>query len=65
MTLLTLVARTEERLSLAGPLSRVANLGNDLLHRLRRNTRRGSRRNIGYHYDLSNDFFTLFLDERR
>ena len=63
VTLLTLVAQNEERLSLAGPLSRAANLRNDLLHRLRRNTRRGSRRNIGFHYDLSNEFFRLFLDE--
>lgn len=29
----------------------------------RRNTRRGSRRNIHAHYDLSNDFFALFLDQ--
>ncbi len=29
---------------------------------LRRNTRAGSRRNIAAHYDLSNDFFRLFLD---
>lgn len=29
----------------------------------RRNTRRGSRRNIHAHYDLSNDFFAQFLDE--
>ncbi len=28
-----------------------------------RNTKRGSRRNIAAHYDLSNDFFALFLDE--
>jgi cyclopropane-fatty-acyl-phospholipid synthase len=34
-----------------------------LAHALRRNTRRGSRRNIGAHYDLSNDFFELFLDD--
>ncbi|MFN7941794.1 MAG: cyclopropane-fatty-acyl-phospholipid synthase family protein [Thermoanaerobaculia bacterium] len=33
------------------------------LHRLRDNTRRGSRRNIAAHYDLGNDFFRLFLDE--
>ena len=33
-------------------------------HRLRKNTRFGSRRNIGAHYDLSNEFFALFLDER-
>lgn len=30
--------------------------------RLRRNTRAGSRRNISAHYDLSNEFFALFLD---
>ena len=31
-------------------------------HRLARNSRRGSRRNIASHYDLSNDFFAIFLD---
>lgn len=30
---------------------------------LRRNTMEGSRRNIGDHYDLGNDFFRLMLDE--
>jgi cyclopropane-fatty-acyl-phospholipid synthase len=38
-----------------------------LLHRvqhlLNRNTRCGSRRNIGAHYDLGNAFYTLWLDE--
>ena len=38
------------------PLRFAANL-------LRRNSRRGSRRNIAAHYDLSNDFFALMLDE--
>ncbi|MEP7352232.1 MAG: cyclopropane-fatty-acyl-phospholipid synthase family protein [Acidobacteriota bacterium] len=33
-----------------------------LQHRLRANTMAGSRRNIAAHYDLSNDFFRLFLD---
>src|SRR6202012_1790924 len=33
-----------------------------LRHRLRSNTLAGSRRNIEAHYDLSNDFFRLFLD---
>ena len=32
-------------------------------HRLRRNTRSGSRRNIAAHYDLSNEFYALFLDD--
>ena len=30
-------------------------------HALRRNTETGSRRNIAAHYDLGNDFFSLFL----
>ena len=34
-----------------------------LRHVLRRNTRRGARRNIHEHYDLGNDFFALWLDE--
>ena len=33
-----------------------------LLHRINRNTRSGSRRNIAAHYDLGNDFFKLWLD---
>jgi cyclopropane-fatty-acyl-phospholipid synthase len=58
-----LVLRNRLHLPLDTPLTKVLNLGNDWLHRLRANTRRGSRRNIRYHYDLSNDFFSLFLDE--
>ncbi len=34
-----------------------------LLHKLNANSRSGSRRNIGAHYDLGNDFFRLFLDD--
>jgi cyclopropane-fatty-acyl-phospholipid synthase len=33
-----------------------------LLHRLRRNTRAGSARNIHAHYDLGNDFYAAWLD---
>jgi len=32
-------------------------------HTLRRNSRRGSRRNIAAHYDLGNEFFAEFLDD--
>lgn len=32
-------------------------------HRLRRNSKRGSKRNIAYHYDLGNAFYGLWLDE--
>ena len=35
-----------------------------LFHRLTRNTRDGSRRNIAAHYDLGNDFYALWLDRR-
>jgi cyclopropane-fatty-acyl-phospholipid synthase len=62
-TLLALAAEHAGRLPLDSRLSRTLNLGNDILHGLRRNTRAGSRRNIAEHYDLSNDFFRLFLDE--
>ncbi|MDH2433110.1 cyclopropane-fatty-acyl-phospholipid synthase [Pokkaliibacter sp. MBI-7] len=33
-----------------------------LLHRLNANSKRGSRRNIAFHYDLGNDFYRLWLD---
>ena len=33
-------------------------------HAGNRNTRKGSQKNIAAHYDLGNDFFRLFLDER-
>ncbi len=35
---------------------------NKLFHWLHRNNLKGSRRNIGAHYDLGNDMFKLFLD---
>ena len=35
---------------------------NAIKHRLRRNTIENSRKNIEEHYDLSNDFFSLWLD---
>jgi cyclopropane-fatty-acyl-phospholipid synthase len=44
---------------LVGLLSRTRDR---LLHRLRTNTRFQARRNIHAHYDLSNDFYALFLD---
>jgi cyclopropane-fatty-acyl-phospholipid synthase len=34
----------------------------NISHRLNRNSRDGSRKNISAHYDLGNDFFRLFLD---
>jgi cyclopropane-fatty-acyl-phospholipid synthase len=42
--------------------SLMVRLGLKMAHRLNRNTRDGSRKNISAHYDLGNDFFRLFLD---
>lgn len=47
--------RTDPRIGLLGLAHKVA-------HKLRPNSRRTSRRNIADHYDLSNDFFRLWLD---
>jgi cyclopropane-fatty-acyl-phospholipid synthase len=53
------LARMEQNNGLLSAFSR----GIDVLrHRLRENSIAGSRRNIRAHYDLSNDFFRLFLD---
>ena len=38
-------------------------LWNTIKHKTRKNTLKGSRRNIQEHYDLSNDFYSLFLDD--
>jgi cyclopropane-fatty-acyl-phospholipid synthase len=54
------MARFEAR---RGTLRGFAHLIDVVRHRMRGNTVEGSRRNIGAHYDLSNDFFRLFLDE--
>lgn len=35
---------------------------NRLRHSIRRNSKRGSKRNIAAHYDLGNDFYALWLD---
>jgi cyclopropane-fatty-acyl-phospholipid synthase len=62
VSLLEIGIRNEAALPQVTWLTRLLNLGNDLQHRLRPNTRAGSRRNIHAHYDLSNALFALFLD---
>lgn len=61
--LLTLLLRNSQELNdhrfHTAHLGRVVNY---VRHRLRRNTLRNSRVNIGAHYDLGNDFYRLFLD---
>ncbi|HBO45638.1 MAG TPA: SAM-dependent methyltransferase, partial [Planctomycetaceae bacterium] len=44
-------------------IARLSGLVAAIAHRLRRNTASGSRRNIAAHYDLGDEFFSLFLDE--
>jgi cyclopropane-fatty-acyl-phospholipid synthase len=44
-------------------LGRLGGLVHRLRHRARRNTRAGARANVAAHYDLGNDFFSLFLDD--
>ena len=50
--------------SLDGPLASPAAWLSAAAHAWRRNTRKGSRRNIQAHYDVGDDLFRLFLDER-
>lgn len=46
-----------------GTLSRFGRWAARMGHKLAKNTRLGSRKNISAHYDLGNDFFQTFLDE--
>ncbi|WP_416308280.1 class I SAM-dependent methyltransferase [Neptunicella sp. SCSIO 80796] len=48
--------------SIEGGVARFSRPVLKLMHRLRANTERGSKRNIAAHYDLGNEFFSLFLD---
>lgn len=58
-----LLQNLEEADGLERGFSRLKGVVERFRHRLRTNTRRGSRQNIHAHYDLGNDFFELFLDE--
>jgi cyclopropane-fatty-acyl-phospholipid synthase len=59
----TLIRNQEALSALEGGLARISRPLLAAYHALRRNTERGSRGNIRAHYDLSNDFFGLFLDQ--
>ncbi|KAA0596540.1 class I SAM-dependent methyltransferase [Azospirillum lipoferum] len=60
--LIELAIRNEAELGSGLDGSLLAGLVNRLFHRSRANSRRGSRRNIAFHYDLGNDFYRLWLD---
>jgi cyclopropane-fatty-acyl-phospholipid synthase len=61
--LVRLFVRNLEWIDFDGPLARVGQLATLVAHKLRKNSRAGSRQNIRAHYDLGNDFYRLFLDE--
>lgn len=63
--LLRLAIRNETAVARTVSGGRFAQLWYNLRHRLRPNTRAGSRRNIHAHYDLGNDFYALWLDPSR
>jgi cyclopropane-fatty-acyl-phospholipid synthase len=60
--LLDLAARNTAPLAAAIDGTPLARLANRVLHRMRANTRAGSRRNIQRHYDLGNAFYARWLD---
>ena len=60
--LLMLAIENEAALNRIFYANPVLNIGYRAAHWLRANTRRGSRRNIAAHYDLSNDFYGQWLD---
>ena len=64
VALVRILLRNREVLDgMEGGLARLTAPLQALFHRLNRNSRAGSQRNIAAHYDLGNDFFGLWLDE--
>lgn len=53
----------ENKLSNQGLGSTLLRYFHRLRHLMNRNSRRGSKRNIAYHYDLGNDFYRTWLDD--
>jgi len=60
--LLEVTALNQDHISKALTGQPVARLVARLWHALRPNSRKGSRKNISYHYDLGNDFYKRWLD---
>ncbi len=62
VALVQLLVRNRDLLDgMENGLARLGGMAMRGWHALRRNTRDGSRRNIAAHYDLGNEFFSLFL----
>lgn len=64
VTLVRIICRNREKLDRmdSNPLARLSQALLRVWYAGRRNDQAGSKRNIAEHYDLSNDFFKLFLD---
>ena len=63
VAVLRLLARNRDvLLSVDDRVGWLKRLASGVMHRLNRNSKTGSRKNIAAHYDLGNDFFELFLD---
>lgn len=60
--LFELFMRNRVSLGRAGRAQGAGRLVNRLSHALRRNSREGARRNVTFHYDLGNDFYSAWLD---
>ena len=60
--LFDLFMRNRVSLGTTARASGLTRLVNFLIHSKRRNSRKGARRNIGFHYDLGNDFYAHWLD---
>ena len=63
VALITLVAENVAQLQRTMDGVPAMRLLNRARHLRRGNSRKGSRRNIAFHYDLGNDFYRLWLDE--
>ena len=61
--LFRLIMNNEENIRQLIRGSRIARFFNTRKHGNNDNTRQGSQRNIAYHYDLGNDFYSLWLDQ--
>ena len=62
VALFELFTLNAESLGELGRAKGLVRLLNRLAHALRSNTHAGSRRNIAFHYDLGNDFYSAWLD---
>ena len=61
--LLTLFLRNRNMLGKTYGGKSLLRIAANIYHKLRKNSIKGSRKNIQYHYDLGNDFYQLWLDQ--